>query len=92
MVEELNFHSALPYKKTLQPVPMGTRVNIPPNYLGKPAKGTVAGIAQIHVVFQYIIILDEPYIDPSYGEMRAITVSGPELEGEDGTNWRGYNI
>lgn len=76
-------------KPTLhKPVPMGARVRIPRHYLGKEATGTVWGISMVHVVFVYIVILDDPYFG-EHGETRAVTCTGPELESEDGkTNWR----
>lgn len=69
-------------------VPMGARVRVPPHYHGHVATGTVVGIASLHVVFIYIVLMDEPF--PSeFGECRALTVGGSELESEDGTvNWR----
>lgn len=42
-------------------VPLQTRVRVDAQYLGKEVTGIVAGIASLHVVFSYIIILDEPY-------------------------------
>jgi hypothetical protein len=71
-----------------RPVPLQTRVRIPQDYLGYEATGTVAGIASIHVVFQYIVILDTPH--PSdYGVNTAITVGGPQLMNERGEyEWR----
>lgn len=71
-----------------KPVPMNARVRIPAHYIGKPATGTVVGIAMIHIVFCYIVLLDEP-IDTEYGQQRALSIGGAELESEDGTaNWR----
>ncbi len=71
-----------------KPVPMGARVRIPPHYVGKVATGTVIGIAALHVVFSYIILLDEPH-PTEYGEIRALSIVGSELDSEDGsTNWR----
>lgn len=69
-----------------KPVPMNTRVVIPALYAGEERRGTVVGIAFVHVVFSYIVLLDEP-VDTPYGSQRAITVPGGDLTGEDGSNW-----
>lgn len=42
-------------------VPLQTRVRVDAQYLGKEVTGTVAGIASIHVIFHYIVILDQPH-------------------------------
>jgi hypothetical protein len=57
-------------------------------WLGKPATGTVVGIASMHVIFHYIILLDEPHF--SEGEYhRAVVCGGPQLESEDGSyDWK----
>lgn len=71
-------------------VPMQARVRFPELYLGpgKRNTGTVAGIAALHVIFTYIVLLDEP-IKTEYGLTSAISIGGSELESEDGlTNWR----
>lgn len=74
-----------------KPVPIGTRVRIPENYYKEKNKlrfGTVAGIASMHVIFTYIIILDE-LLDSEFGELKAVVVNGPELISEDGlTDWK----
>lgn len=71
-----------------KPVPMRTRVRLPKHYLGPHVTGTVAGIAFMHVIFSYIVILDEEY-NSDHGPILAITIGGSELESEDGTdNWR----
>lgn len=73
-----------------KPVPMNARVRIPEHYLGRGKRdtGTVVGIAAIHVVFSYIILLDEP-IETEYGQTRALSIGGAQLESEDGlTHWR----
>lgn len=78
-----------PREPTLhKPVPMGARVRVPPHFLGHTATGTVVGISFVHVVFSYIVLMDEPF--PSeYGECRALCVGGAELDSEDGkSNWR----
>lgn len=70
------------------PIPMNTRVRIPDSYLGRRSMGTVVGISSMQIVFMYIVLLDEPY-QAEFGEIRALTVLGSELESEDGTtNWR----
>lgn len=67
---------------------MNTRVRIPLHYLGRVATGTVIGVASATIIFSYIVLLDES-VSTEYGEVRALTVSGSELESEDGTsNWR----
>lgn len=70
------------------PVPLQTRVKIDPQYLNRESIGTVAGIAQLHVVFQYIVVLDEPF--EFDGETHtAITVAGPHLMDLEGRYaWR----
>lgn len=77
-----------------KPVPMNSRVFIPDYYIideisdnQRRLGGTVVGIANIHVIFTYIVLLDEP-IQTEYGEFKAVVVNGAELEAEDGTNWR----
>ena len=69
-------------------VPMESRVLIPSTYRndGKSRLGTVVGISSMHVIFTYIVLLDEPIKD-----FRAVVVNGPELEAEDGSNWRLIN-
>ena len=74
-----------------KPIPMNTRVRLP-RYFSDPFRtpilGTVVGISSIHVIFTYIVLLDVP-LTISYGVVKAVVVSGPELESEDGeTNWR----
>lgn len=70
-----------------KPVPMGVRVKVKAPYVAGEAWGEVVGIAAVHVIFTYIILLDNP-IESVYGTVRAICVGGPELEGENGENWR----
>lgn len=72
------------------PVPMQSRCRVDAQYLGKEALGIVAGIASCHVVFHYIIILDEPHVDLESGEtFTAISVLGPHLMDESGKYaWR----
>jgi hypothetical protein len=70
------------------PVPMNARVRIPSYYTGKVRTGTVVGVAAAHIIFSYIVLLDEPY-QTEFGEVRALSIGGPELDSEDGTrNWR----
>ena len=72
------------------PVPMESCVSIPKYYSnsGERILGTVVGISSMHVIFQYIVLLDEPLKTPE-GTVRAVVVNGPELVGEDGNkNWR----
>ena len=71
-----------------KPVPMGARVKIPDYYGMGGEWGVVAGIASTHVIFHYIVILDKPFNDPDYGEVKAVSVIGSELEGENGEHWR----
>jgi hypothetical protein len=67
---------------------MNTRVIVPKHYLGKDnIRGTVVGISSMHVVFGYIVLLDEA-IQTEFGETRAVIVNGPELNGENGEHWR----
>jgi len=66
-------------------VPMGTRVVSPGGYCStEVVKGRVVGIASVHMVFHYIVLLDSP-IETEYGTQGAITVLGSLLEGEGGT-------
>jgi hypothetical protein len=72
-----------------KPVPMNVRVVIPEHYhTGKtPKYGKVVGISACHVIFTYIVLLDEP-MPSEYGPLGALVVNGPELVGVDGENWR----
>lgn len=70
-------------------IPMNTAVRLPVDWLGHEATGVVVGVATMHVVFMYIVLLDVPHQDKDFGEIRAVTVGGPQLESVDGkTNWR----
>lgn len=69
-----------------RPIPMEARV-IVPAAIGTPRKGTVIGIAEFHVVYRYIVLLDEPLATED-GVIRALAIQGTLLEGEDGSNWR----
>lgn len=71
-------------------VPLRTRVYIPSTYhydKDKRYTGTVSGVAFMHVIFGYIVILDEE-IPSEFGNLKAVVVNGPELEGVNGENWR----
>lgn len=72
-----------------KPVPMGSRVKVPKYFHSSSAElwGEVVGISFAHVIFGYIVLLDEP-LETLYGPQKAVVVNGPELEGPDGTNWR----
>ncbi len=78
-----------PLQPTLhKPVPMNSRVALPEEWLGRHATGTVVGIASIHVVFQYIVLLDTPIVS-EYGEQKAVVCGGPQLTClETGKSWR----
>lgn len=69
-------------------IPLQTRVIVDAQYLGKDVTGTVGGIASMHVVFHYIVVLDEPHVfeDETY---TAISVIGSHLKNLDGEfAWR----
>lgn len=72
-----------------KPVPMNSRVVIPSYFHASksPVLGTVVGISSMHVIFTYIVLLDEP-IETEFGQMRAVVVNGAELTAEDGSDWR----
>ena len=65
-----------------KPFSVNTRIKLPHYFSSDkdtPLFGTVVGIASMHVIFNYIVLLDKP-IQTNYG---------PELKSEDGkTNWR----
>ena len=74
-----------------KPVPINSRVKIP-NYYSKDKNknffGTVVGISSMHVIFTYIVLLDE-FLESEFGDLKAVVVHGTELESEDGlTNWK----
>lgn len=76
------------YQPTLhKPVPMGARVKLTAPYVQDEAYGEVVGISSTHVIFNYIVLLDKPVESP-YGTIRALSVVGSHLEGENGENWR----
>lgn len=65
-------------------IPLNTRVSIP--LINRV--GLVVGISSMHVIFHYIVLLDEEYEIPE-GKVKAVAVSGTELWSEDGkSNWR----
>jgi hypothetical protein len=67
---------------------MNTRVLIPAGYCATTAHmGTVVGISSMHVIFGYIIQLDEP-IDTEYGIQHAVIMYGSQIETPDGGNFR----
>lgn len=71
-----------------KPIPMGTRVVVPAGWCSTgPVTGTVEGIAFMHVIFGYIVVLDEP-IQTEFGAQRAVAVTGPQLTGVNGEHWR----
>jgi len=72
-----------------KPVPMGVRVMIPDHYHneGREVWGTVQGVALAHIIWTYIVVLDDPLTTP-FGVVGAVVVPGSLLEGEDGINWR----
>lgn len=76
------------YPTLHKPVPMNTRVALPEEWLGRHVTGTVVGIASIHVVFQYIVLLDSPIVS-EYGEQKAVVCGGPQLTClKTGGDWR----
>lgn len=75
------------YPTLHKPIPMESRVVVPASYCGEPRRGTVVGVAACHVIFWYIVLLDEPHEAP-FGAVRAISVPGCELDGEGGGDWR----
>ena len=92
MVELGSLSEELILEPTLhKPVPMETRVRFSRDFTVDGtdyAYGTVVGIAHLHIVFSYIVLLDEPMEAPE-GLMRAVCVIGGLLESEDGSqNWR----
>ena len=74
-----------------KPVPLQTQVIVPLHYLGpdrESYQGRVVGIASMHIIFTYIILLDVP-VETEYGLTSAITVGGPELMNASGEYaWR----
>lgn len=74
-------------------VPLQTRVRTIKDSGYPVVTGRVVGVASIHIIFTYIVLLDEPILLPGAWEEverhDAITVPGTALETEDGTsNWR----
>lgn len=73
-----------------KPIPLQTRVTV--EVYGKQHLGTIGGIASMHVIFTYIVVLDEPYEDPDYGLTSAIVIHGPMCRGLNGEHWRNEEI
>jgi hypothetical protein len=83
---------ALPhlYPTLHKPVPMKSRVIVPEAFVGESygdRPGTVVGISSVHVVFVYVVLLDQE-ISTEWGIMQAVCVPGPQLEKYEGGNWR----
>jgi|SRR5690349_18160768 len=72
------------YPTMHRPVEMNTEVIVPETYLGYEARGRVVGIASIHVIFSYIVLLDQTHKDSDYGRIQAITVGGSHLKNLNG--------
>lgn len=70
-----------------KPIPMESRVLVPAHYCGVVKSGTVVGIASCHLIFNYIVLLDEPH-NTEFGTIRAVSVAGSLLTGTDGSHWR----
>jgi hypothetical protein len=66
-----------------KPVPIGSKVRVEDTSI----TGEVVGISSMHVIFQYIILLDNP-IEDEYGIHKAIVYPGSLLEALDGSNWK----
>lgn len=73
------------YMPTLhKPVPLGTRVRVSADFGSYSSlTGVVVGISSIHVIFQYIVLLDT-IVESEYGQMRAAAIPGTHLETENG--------
>lgn len=70
------------------PVPLQTRVKLSPTILGSTVSGTVAGYSSKHVIFVYIVILDEPHRHDNEVHT-AVVVPGTELMNMEGQyEWR----
>lgn len=72
-----------------KPVPLDSRVKIPSYFhKDKPSRfGKVVGIASMHVIFTYIVLLDKP-LETQFGTVEAVVVNGSELESVTGENWK----
>jgi hypothetical protein len=71
-----------------KPVPLGSSVRIIETGSLNGKTGIVAGIAWQHVIFVYIIILDEP-IQTKEGLTLAVTLPGTLLQSTvDGSDWK----
>ena len=76
-----------------KPVPLQTKVRTIKGSGFPQVTGRVVGISAMHVIFTYIVLLDEPLFplgpELSDGRHDAIAVPGTALESEDGSyNWR----
>lgn len=65
-----------------KPVPMGTRVLMKEELTGKEESGRVVGIATMSMIFQYIVLLDNPH-ECEYGSIEAVAVPGSMLINEE---------
>lgn len=74
-----------------KPVPLQIRVKVPGIYIGdstSEATGRVVGIASMHVIFTYIVLLDKT-VETAEGPTDAVVVPGSELMNEEGVYaWR----
>jgi hypothetical protein len=73
-----------------KPVPLQTKVKVPKTYTGgeDEATGRVVGIAMMHVIFTYIVLLDQP-LQTEDGLTEAFTIPGSQLMDLDGNYaWR----
>lgn len=67
------------YPTMHRPIEMNTEVIVPADYLGHEARGRVVGIASIHIIFHYIVLLSEPYSHPDWGQISALSIAGGQL-------------
>lgn len=65
-------------KPTLHPdYAVPSRVIVHPSMTGREMSGEIVGIATCHIIFTYIVLLDEPLQVPGYDKpWRAISVPG----------------
>jgi hypothetical protein len=70
-----------------KPIPLGSKVRVVTQPGDPVLTGEVVGISSLYVIFNYIILLDEPVRD-GYGTHRAVCYPGTLLEGLDGTSWK----
>lgn len=57
-----------------RPIPMSSRVIVSDGFLEKESSGTVVGIAYQHVIFGYVVLLDEPVFVNARNELHAAIV------------------